>query len=52
MFMTAPLFIGWWIAGARYLMARDRTIDAKWRRVYAYRDAIANRAEFPPKQPD
>jgi predicted metal-dependent hydrolase len=31
MFMTAPLFIGWWIAGARYLMAHDSTIDAKWR---------------------
>lgn len=29
--MTAPLFIGWWIAGARYLMAHDPTIDTKWR---------------------
>ena len=31
MLMTAPLFVGWWIAGARYLMAQDPTIDAKWR---------------------
>ncbi len=31
MFMTAPLFIGWWVAGAKYLMAQDPTIDAKWR---------------------
>ena len=31
MLITAPLFIGWWIAGARYLMAHDPTIDAKWR---------------------
>ncbi len=31
MLTTAPLFIGWWIAGARYLMANDKTIDAKWR---------------------
>ena len=31
MLMTAPLFVGWWIAGARYLMANDPTIDAKWR---------------------
>jgi uncharacterized protein len=31
MFMTAPLFVGWWIAGARYLMAQDPTIDTKWR---------------------
>jgi predicted metal-dependent hydrolase len=31
MLMTAPLFIGWWIAGARYLMAADETNDAKWR---------------------
>ena len=27
MLMTAPLFVGWWIAGARYLMAQDPTID-------------------------
>ncbi len=27
MLMTAPLFIGWWVAGARYLMAHDPTID-------------------------
>jgi predicted metal-dependent hydrolase len=31
MFMTAPLFIGWWVAGAKYLMAQDPTIDEKWR---------------------
>ncbi|MGO4442237.1 metal-dependent hydrolase [Mycobacterium sp. 2YAF39] len=31
MLMTAPLFIGWWVAGARYLMAADSTIDQKWR---------------------
>jgi uncharacterized protein len=31
MFMTAPLFIGWWIAGAKYLMANDATINEKWR---------------------
>lgn len=31
MLMTAPLFIGWWIAGASYLMGNDETIDAKWR---------------------
>jgi predicted metal-dependent hydrolase len=31
MLMTAPLFIGWWVAGARYLMAADPTIDQKWR---------------------
>ena len=31
MLMTAPLFVGWWIAGARYLMAQDPTIDAEWR---------------------
>jgi predicted metal-dependent hydrolase len=31
MLMTTPLFIGWWIAGARYLMAADPTIDQKWR---------------------
>ena len=31
MFMTAPLFIGWWIAGARYLMGQDPTIDRQWR---------------------
>ncbi|WP_408633011.1 metal-dependent hydrolase [Mycobacterium ostraviense] len=31
MLMTAPLFVSWWIAGARYLMASDPTIDAKWR---------------------
>ena len=30
MLMTAPLFIGWWIAGARYLMSQDATIDEKW----------------------
>ena len=27
MLMTAPLFVGWWIAGARYLMSNDPTID-------------------------
>ncbi|ULE34553.1 metal-dependent hydrolase [Mycobacterium sp. IDR2000157661] len=31
MLMTAPLFVGWWIAGARYLMKQDPTIDTKWR---------------------
>ncbi|HET7668407.1 MAG TPA: metal-dependent hydrolase [Mycobacterium sp.] len=31
MLMTAPLFVGWWIAGARYLMAQDPTIESKWR---------------------
>ena len=31
MLMTAPLFVFWWIAGARYLMSNDPTIDAKWR---------------------
>ncbi|MBV9513191.1 MAG: metal-dependent hydrolase [Mycobacteriaceae bacterium] len=31
MLMTAPLFVGWWVAGARYLMKHDATIDAKWR---------------------
>ncbi|MBE1551008.1 hypothetical protein GGC64_005068 [Mycobacterium sp. OAS707] len=31
MLMTTPLFVGWWIAGARYLMAADATIDQKWR---------------------
>ena len=31
MLITAPLFVGWWIAGARYLMADDPTIDEKWR---------------------
>jgi predicted metal-dependent hydrolase len=31
MLMTAPLFIGWWIAGARYLMSNDPTFDGKWR---------------------
>jgi len=31
MLMTAPLFVFWWIKGARYLMANDPTIDATWR---------------------
>ncbi|WP_244601831.1 metal-dependent hydrolase [Mycobacterium pseudokansasii] len=31
MLMTAPLFVSSWIAGARYLMANDPTIEAKWR---------------------
>ncbi|MGZ7023801.1 MAG: metal-dependent hydrolase, partial [Ilumatobacteraceae bacterium] len=31
MLMTAPLFVGWWIAGARFLMANDPTTDAAWR---------------------
>lgn len=31
MLMTAPLFIAWWIAGAKHLMAHDDTIDRKWR---------------------
>jgi uncharacterized protein len=31
MLMTTPLFVGWWIAGARYLMNADPTIDQKWR---------------------
>ncbi len=31
MLMTTPLFIGWWVAGARYLMNADPTIDQKWR---------------------
>ncbi len=31
MLMTAPLFIGWWVAGARYLMAQDKGIDTKFR---------------------
>ncbi|BBX18742.1 metal-dependent hydrolase [Mycolicibacterium duvalii] len=31
MVMTAPLFVAWWIAGAKYLMSRDDTIDMKWR---------------------
>ena len=31
MFFTTPLFIAWWVAGARYLMAQDPTIDQKWR---------------------
>jgi uncharacterized protein len=31
MVTTTPLFVGWWIAGARYLMNADPTIDAKWR---------------------
>ena len=31
MLMTAPLFVFWWIAGARYLMSNDPIIDAKWR---------------------
>lgn len=31
MLMTAPLFVSWWIAGARYLMANDPTTDATWR---------------------
>jgi predicted metal-dependent hydrolase len=31
MFFTAPLFVAWWVAGARYLMAQDPTIDGKWR---------------------
>ncbi len=31
MLMTTPLFYAWWIAGAKYLMAHDPTIDQKWR---------------------
>ena len=31
MLMTTPLFYGWWIAGAKYLMAHDPTTDQKWR---------------------
>lgn len=31
MLMTTPLFFAWWIAGAKYLMAHDPTIDQKWR---------------------
>ncbi len=31
MLMTAPLFVAWWIRGARYLMDNDPTLDAKWR---------------------
>jgi uncharacterized protein len=31
MLMTAPLFIGWWVAGARYLMSNDESIDVKFR---------------------
>jgi uncharacterized protein len=31
MLATAPMFVAWWIAGARYLMANDPTIEAKWR---------------------
>jgi predicted metal-dependent hydrolase len=31
MLTTAPLFVGWWIAGARYLMSNDPTIDGNWR---------------------
>jgi predicted metal-dependent hydrolase len=31
MLMTTPLFVGWWVAGARYLMRADSTIDQKWR---------------------
>ena len=31
MLMTAPLFIGWWVAGARYLLFNDESIDVKFR---------------------
>ena len=31
MLMTAPLFVGWWIAGAKYSDGHDETIDEKWR---------------------
>jgi deazaflavin-dependent oxidoreductase (nitroreductase family) len=31
MFFTARLFVGWWVAGGRYLMAQDPTVDRKWR---------------------
>jgi uncharacterized protein len=31
MLMTAPLFIGWWVAGARYLLSNDESIDVKFR---------------------
>ncbi|OBB92214.1 metal-dependent hydrolase, partial [Mycobacterium sp. 852002-30065_SCH5024008] len=31
MLFVSPLFIGWWVAGARYLMAQDPTNDRKWR---------------------
>ena len=44
MVTTAPLFVGWWIAGARYLMAQDVTIDAKWR----WRDWFRAAREYPP----
>ena len=33
MLFAAPQFVFWWLAGARYLMANDPTIDAtpRWR---------------------
>ncbi|WP_231985792.1 metal-dependent hydrolase [Mycobacterium sp. E3247] len=31
MLFVSPLFIGWWVAGAKYLMAQDPTTDRKWR---------------------
>jgi predicted metal-dependent hydrolase len=33
MLLTAPIFVHWWIAGVRFLMAQDPTISAKprWR---------------------
>lgn len=31
MLMTAPLFVGWWIAGARHLLTGDESTDVKWR---------------------
>ncbi len=42
MLMTAPLFVGWCIAGARYLMANDPTIDQKWR----FRDWLRAAREY------
>ena len=31
MLMTAPMFIGWWVAGARFLMVERSDHHAKWR---------------------
>ena len=47
MVITAPLFIGWWIAGARYLMANDPTLDAKWRWRDWFRAARQDRLPSP-----
>jgi predicted metal-dependent hydrolase len=47
MLMTTPLFVGWWVAGARYLMNADPTINQKWRWRDWVRSARQNRLPGP-----